>query len=55
MESNKQLPTSYLYVETKWRLFEDKTSLNDCMLAIFKYDKIFWWMDDLKMEDGWMD
>jgi hypothetical protein len=61
MESNKQLSTSYLYVETKWRLFEDKTSLNDCMLAILNYDKIFWWMDawkmDLrwKMEDGWMD
>ncbi len=53
MESNRQLPTSYIYVETKQRLFEDKTSLNDCMLAIFNYDKIFqgmdWWVN------GWMD
>jgi hypothetical protein len=45
MESNRQLPTSYIYVETKQRLFEDKTSLNDCMLAIFNYDKIFQGMD----------
>jgi hypothetical protein len=48
MESNRQLPTSYIYVETKRRLFEDKTSLNDCMLTIFDYDKIFQWMD------GWV-
>jgi len=38
MKSNRQLPTSYLYVETKWILLEDKTSLNDCMIAIFNYD-----------------
>ncbi len=65
MESNRQLPTSYIYVETKRRLFEDKTSLNDCMLTIFDYDKIFQWMDgwvggrmDWWMNgwmDGWMD
>jgi hypothetical protein len=45
MESNRQLLTSYIYFETKRGLFEDKTSLNDCMLAIFNYDKIFQGMD----------
>jgi hypothetical protein len=41
MESNKRLPTSYLYVEIKQRLLDDKTSLNDYMLPIFNYNKIF--------------
>jgi hypothetical protein len=41
MESNRQLLTSYLYVKTKQILLEDKTSLNDCMLSIKNYDKIF--------------
>jgi hypothetical protein len=45
MESNKQLPTSYLYVETKWRIFNDKTSLNDYMLPILIMIRYF---------DGWM-
>jgi hypothetical protein len=38
MKSNRQLPTSYLYVETKQILFEDKTSLYDYMLGILNYD-----------------
>jgi hypothetical protein len=41
MESNIQLPTSYLYVETKQRLLKIKTSLNNCMLTILNYDHIF--------------
>ncbi len=45
MESNIQLPTSYLYVETKQRLLEIKTSSNDCMLTILNYDKIFQGVD----------
>jgi hypothetical protein len=49
MESNRQLPISCLYVETKQILFENKTSLNDWMLTILNYDKIFWWMDGIKM------
>jgi hypothetical protein len=53
MESNRQLLTSYLYVKTKQILLEDKTSLNDCMLSIKNYDKIFWWMDG--WVEGWID
>ncbi len=30
-----------------------KTSLNDCMLPIFHYDKIFRWMDG--WVEGWID
>jgi hypothetical protein len=37
MESNKQIPTSYLYVETTRRLLERQTSLNDWMLTILNY------------------